>query len=165
MFTTLNQIQACSPCEDGWRTLLSSLKKTHADDVPVSIRHIIESNGVEDAIWALRAVDGHDREIRLYAASCAEQVLPLYEQAYPNDNRPRYAIQAARDYANGLIDYAARAAARDAAGAAAWATARDAAWAAARDAARDAQKTELIRVCECIEHGIDPYPIDSHPQP
>ena len=146
MTTTLNKIKDNAPCEVGWRNLLVSLNKTQADDAPVSIRHIIESNGVGDAIWALRAVDGRDREIRLYAAWCAEQVLPLYEQAYPNDNRPRLAIQAARDYANGLIDDAA------------WAAARDAAWDAAWDAARGVQKIELIRVCECVEQGVDPYP-------
>ena len=41
---------------------------------------------------------------RLFAADCAEHVLELYEKEYPGDNRPRNAIKAARDLANGLID-------------------------------------------------------------
>lgn len=31
-----------------------------------------------------------------WAADCAERVLPLFEQAYPNDDRPRTAIEACR---------------------------------------------------------------------
>ncbi len=76
---------------------------------------------------------------RLFAADCAERVLPIFERQHPDDNRPRKCIEAARAYARGEIDAAARAAAWaaawDAAWAAAGAAARAAAWAAARDAA------------------------------
>jgi hypothetical protein len=143
MQTTLNKIKPYSPCKDGWDKLLNHLNKTQADYEPLELRTILESNGLNDTIWAFRAVDGKDKEIRLFAADCAEMVLPIYEKDYPDDKRPRLAIQAARDYANGLITMeewaaaraAAWAAARDAAGAAAGAAARAAAWAAARDAA------------------------------
>ena len=107
----------------------------------------------------LRRIETWDeKSARLFAADCAERVLPIYEKEYPNEDAPRKAIQAARDYANGKINKkqlaaarvaasaAASAAARDAASAAAWAatsaaagaTARVAAWAATRVAARDA---------------------------
>jgi hypothetical protein len=76
----------------------------------------------------------NERTSRLFAADCAERVLYLYEQEYPNDDRPRAAIQAARDFAEGRIDQAALDAARVAASAAE----RDAAWTAARAAARAA---------------------------
>ena len=91
-----------------------------------------------------------ERELRLFAADCAEQVLPLFEKAYPRDLRPRRALAAGRAFANGEISAAARsaagagawaaamAAARDAARDAAMAAARAAAWAAAWDAAVDA---------------------------
>ena len=83
-----------------------------------------------------------ERTARLFAADCAEAVLPLFEKDCPNDNRPRSAVEAARKFARGKISekelYAACVAARDAARAAARAAARDAAWAAARDAARAA---------------------------
>jgi len=163
MQTTLNKIKPYSPCKDGWDKLLNHLNKTQADDEPLELRTILESNGLDDTIWAFRAVEGKDKEIRLFAADCAEMVLPIYEKDYPDDKRPRLAIQAARDYANGLITMqelaAARAAARAAAGAAAgdsagdsagdawaaaraagWAAAGAAAWAAARDAAGDAAR-------------------------
>jgi hypothetical protein len=125
METTLNKIKAAGACEDRYAHLLKALGKTQADDEPLLIAKIIETNGIQDAIWALQAVEGKDKELRLFAADCAEMVLPIFEKDYPDDDRPRKAIQAARDYANGLIDDAAGAAA----GAAAWAAAGAAAWA------------------------------------
>ncbi len=68
----------------------------------------------------------NDCAARLFAADCAEHVLPIFEAKRPNDDRPRKAIEAARAFARGEI------------GAAAWAAAWDAAWDAAGDAARDA---------------------------
>jgi hypothetical protein len=39
----------------------------------------------------------HDqRLLAVWAADCAEHVLPLFEKAYPNDGRPRKAIEACR---------------------------------------------------------------------
>lgn len=157
MKTTLNKIRECDPCEDSWRKLLKSLGKTEADDEDLSILTILESNGLDDALWALRAVKGYDREIRLLACDYAEHVLHIFEEACHNDKRPRNAIEVSKRYANGEATReeldAARSdawdaawyAAADAASRAAW----DAAWAAleadsrvaraaARDAARDA---------------------------
>jgi len=73
--------------------------------------------------------------LRLFAADCADHVLPIVEARYPNDDRPRKAIEAARAYARGEIDAATMAAAWEAAEAAAWA----ASW-AAREAAREAAR-------------------------
>jgi len=81
----------------------------------------------------------NERTARLFAADCAERVLPIFEKAFPGDDRPRRAIEAARAYANGRITAAARAAAWDAA----WAAAGDAARAAARAAAGDAAGDEF----------------------
>jgi hypothetical protein len=77
----------------------------------------------------------NERTARLFAADCAERVLPIFEKQYPTDARPRKAIEAARAFANGTIGQEERDAAGDAAGDAAWA-----AWIAARDAARDAAR-------------------------
>ena len=134
MKTTLNKLKAAGACAERYKVLLSALGKTEADDEPLYIAKIVETNGIEDAVWALRTVDWHDREIRHFAADCAEMVLPIYEKRYPDDDRPRKAIQAARDYADGKIDDAARSAAWDAAWDASW----DAAWDAAGSAARSA---------------------------
>ena len=60
----------------------------------------------------------NEKTARLFAADCAEHVLPIFEKTFPDDKRPREAIQAARDFANGKISVAAWAAARAAARAA-----------------------------------------------
>lgn len=73
----------------------------------------------------------NERTAWLFAADCAEHVLHLYTQAYPNDSRPRDAIAASRAYAKGMI------------AAAAWDAARAAAWDAARDAATAAWDAQL----------------------
>ena len=161
MKTTLNKIREQHPCKSGWAMLLAHLGKTKADDAPLGIATIIESNGLEDALWCLRAVEGHDQQLRLYAVWCARQVQHLM-----TDPRSLAAIDVAERFAHGKATQneltaaraAARDAARDAARAAAWAAARDAARAAARDAARaaawaaarDAQKAELLRICTAI---------------
>jgi hypothetical protein len=148
MQTTLNKIKKHSPCglsepkniKKGWGKLLNHLNKTQSDDEPLELRTILESNGLNDTIWAMQAVDGKDKEIRLFAADCAELVLPIYEKEFPLDNRPRLAIQAARDYANGLITLEefsaawAASAASAASAAASAARAASAALAAAMDA-------------------------------
>jgi len=169
MMTTLNAIRAHSPCADGWQKLLSHLGKTTADDEPLSIITVLDSNGLGDAIWCLRAVSVHDREIRLYAVWCARQVQHLM-----TDLRSLVALDVAERHARGsatdaelyAAQAAAGAAARDATwtaaaavrrlqrqGAAAWAAAaaaaaaRSAAWDAAWDAAWAAQAARLRLVC------------------
>ena len=158
MKTTLNAIRKHSPCSDGWEKLLVHLGKTRADDDPLPILTVLESNGIDDALWALRAVEGMAREIRLYAVWCARQVRHLMA-----DQRSLDALDVAERFANGTASDNDLAAARasawdaavaDAAGAAAWSAARaaawDAAWAAAGDAAGDAawaaQSKEFHRV-------------------
>ena len=103
----------------------------------------------------VRQVEGwNDKNLRFFAFWCAEQVLPIYEEKYPDDNRPRRAIETARRYAEGLATEGELAAARAAASAAAWAAARaaaraaasDAAWDAARAAAWDEQSIKLQKI-------------------
>jgi hypothetical protein len=147
--------------------LLKHLGKTEADDEPLAFSTIIESNGLDDALWCCRSPPEHDREWRLFAVWCARQVQHLI-----TDPRSIKALDVAEAFANGLASQseldaawaaamaAARDVVRDAAWAAAWAAARaaardaarDAAWAAAwaaeraaeRDAARDAQTVKFL---------------------
>ena len=151
MFTTLNQIRTKSPCSSGWKMLLASLNKTQADDVPINISTILDSNGLDDALWCLRTVKGRDKELRLYAVWCARQVQHLM-----TDKRSLDALDVAERFAIGDATQEELTAARVAAacagaayalGAAAWCAAwaarntadssnaaADAAWAAASSA-------------------------------
>ena len=82
--------------------------------------------------------DGDHHLLAVWAADCAEHVLPFFEQARPGDDRPRRAIELGRAWARGEIPWAeartaaghANAAARDLRGAA-----RHAAYAAGQAAA------------------------------
>ena len=83
---------------------------------------------------AKRLDEEDHRSLVLWAADCAEHVLPYFEENYPEDDRPRKAIEAGRAWAHGEISVSqARAAAFSA-----HAAARDADHAAARAAARAA---------------------------
>ena len=163
MQTTLNKIREHQPCKEGWEKLLKNLKKTKSDDEPLLLLTILDSNGLDDALWCMRAIDGRDKEIRLYAVWCARQVQHLMK-----DPRSLAALDVAERFANGEatveeLDAAravARGAAWDAAWAAAWAAAGDAARAAAGaaarksavwDAARDAQEARLREVCNEVQ--------------
>ena len=130
MHTTLNKIRAHGPCRSGWEKLLRNLGKKQADDEPLSITTILESNGIDDALWCLCAVDGHRREMRLFAVDCARSVQHLM-----TDPRSVAALDVAERHADGHATDDELDAAWDAARAAAWdaarAAARAAAWAAA----------------------------------
>lgn len=145
MTTTLAAIRDADPCANGWKKLLRHLGKTEADNEPLSIITVLDSNGLGDALWCLRAVTGHQREMRLYAVWCARQVQHLM-----SDARSIAALDVAERYANGQATEAEL----DAAWAAAWD-------AADRAAARVAQSAELRRVCACIDAGMDAYPINA----
>jgi hypothetical protein len=89
------------------------------------------------------ATGWNQRSARLYAADCAEHVLHIFGNKYPNDTRPYEAIQAARQFANGEISLdelkIKRTAAADAADAAAYAADAAAYAAYAADAAAAAR--------------------------
>jgi len=134
----------------------------------VSYKDILQSNiPLEEKYWFFCHRVFTDSQNRHLAIKIAEVVLPIFEDKYPEDNRPRKAIEAARLYLAGEIGieeleaaagaaaraaaYAARAAAYagDAARAAAYAAAYagDAARAAAYAAgAADAYKTKLTNI-------------------
>ena len=115
-------------------------------EVRGQVIHQADKSVAEQARLIRKVETWNDKTLRLYAADCAERVLGLYEKQYPKNDRPRKAIQAARDFANGLINKDAADAAADAANAAAY-TAANAAYAAkaaayAADAAADAANAD-----------------------
>ena len=146
--TTLNAIRALDPCANGWKTLLAHLGKTTADDEPLHLLTILASNGLDDALWCMRAMPEHDTHWRLYAVWCARQVQHLM-----TDPRSISALDVAERHARGDATDAELAAAGDAARAAAWAAmdAAGGAWAAARDA----QAARLREVCAEIDAEIE----------
>jgi hypothetical protein len=150
--TTLNKIREHRPCVDQWEKLLRALNKVVPDDAPLSLMTILDSNGLDYALWCLRTIQGIDRDARLFVVWCARQVQHLMQ-----DKRSIEALNVAERLAYGKATENDLAAARKEAWDAAWASSegvakkrsenmekgpvmdpsRDAAWTAAWAAAAD----------------------------
>jgi len=124
--TTLNKIQMCNIGSRGWKKLLKYLGKTMLDDESLPFSVILDSNGLEDALWCCYAAPEYNRVWRLYAVWCARQ-----GQYLMTDQRSLNALGVAERYANGQATDKELSAAKDAAEDA-WGAARAAAGAAAR---------------------------------
>ena len=112
-----------SACTEGTQWFLAQ-KET--DSVKV-LRSLIKEGKLDWAHWTICRVFNRKQKIR-YAIYAAEQVIDLYEKEYPDDKRPRNAIESAKAVLKSdtaVTRAATRAAAGDAwaaAGAAAGAT-------------------------------------------
>ena len=94
--TTLNAIRNHDPCNDGWSKLLQHLGKKTADDDPLPFVTILDSNGLDFALWCCRCLPEYHRLWRLFAVYCARRVQHLM-----TDPRSVAVIDVAEKYANG----------------------------------------------------------------
>lgn len=109
----------------GYTLLCENFPDRDMDD-PISFIEILDSNGLADALWALQTVSGysswdgsppkpsettprrsqrpalreHESQCRRLACAFVERVLPLYEEAHPNDHRPHVALEVTRQFAD-----------------------------------------------------------------
>ena len=119
-------------CSDG----VAWFRKSGLTESSEVLEGLLKDKKLGWAKWLIvRLLDRKDK-IR-YAVFAAEQVIEIFEKKYPEDKRPRQAIEAAKAVLatdDGETRAAARAAG-DAAWAAAWAAgdAGDAAWAAVQE--------------------------------
>ena len=134
---TLNAIRAHGIDESAWDKLLADLGKTAADDEPLSMLTVLDSIGLDAALWCLRCVKGRDGAIRLLACEYAQRLAH-----FNADPRVQAAIDVARRYAVGNATVDERCMAYDAAYAAAWDARAAAAYAAAWDARAAAAEAE-----------------------
>ena len=174
--TTLARIFAHDPCAPGYKALCKGLGgvRKYGKDTPITVRQLVEINGLDGALWYLRTMPEHNRRWRLLAVRYARRVQHLMR-----DQRSLDALDIAERHANGQATddelsaalYDALSAALSAARAAAWAAfsaaasttaaraalhaasdAEEAVESAACDTARDAerawQRDELIRISE-----------------
>jgi hypothetical protein len=104
IYTTLRLCKEKHACTSGYKKLKKSLGRDHKSTDLIPLTHVIESNGLQDAIWSFRATTAPCREfITEYALWCAEQVLDIYEKRYPSDNRVRECLEGIVKYQNGEI--------------------------------------------------------------
>lgn len=62
MYTTISQLESYSACGSGMRKLLRGLPAGYDHDAPIKLNHILNTNGVMDALWAIRSVDDDSPE-------------------------------------------------------------------------------------------------------
>ena len=82
MNTTLGKIKSHQPrcaCCTGTENMIAILNKTITDDEPLPLLTILELVGLDNALWALRTIEGHYREERLLAGAYARQVQHLMD--------------------------------------------------------------------------------------
>ena len=164
MKTTLNSIELkeLNACSSGYIIF----KKAHGCST-VNLSQALESNGWDDIWWFISSAYGkftieQKKQIDLLGCGWAMNCLSNFEDKYPEDKRPREAIEAKIEFLKGEIteeelsaawsaaESAARSAAESAAWSAAWSAARSATWSAARSAtwsaAESAMEKELLEL-------------------
>jgi hypothetical protein len=172
MELTKKWLEEKNACDDG----ITWFEKAGTATVEETVEKLLTEEKYDWANWLLPRCLTKEQNVK-YAIHAAEMVLPIYEKKYPDDMRPRQAIDAAKSgtpaWAAGEAAWAAEAAraagaaawaAAWAAGAAAWAAeaAGAAAWAAARAAGAAAWAAEAAaRAAEAdiykkiITYGLD----------
>ena len=156
--TSFRLLHDAGACKERYRFLAKALGgiKAYGVNTPITLLQILDINGFDDALWALRACPDSDTFARLLACDYAEHVLRIFETRYPDDYRPREAIAVSRRYARGEATDAELSAAWNAAGAtkAAAGAAAGATKAAAGAAARAAERQwQEARLRELLERG------------
>lgn len=160
----LPKIKKIKICKSGYHAfeLENILEWANAQLFEVELRGVSiigDTKTVAQQMRFVRKVEAwNDKTTRLFACYCARDVLPIFEKEYPNDNRPRVAIDTSERYANGEATDSELSAAVSVAWSAVLVAARDealivawdealiaeryaavsAAWSAARDAPQDA---------------------------
>ena len=137
MKITKEWLEEKSACSEGKEWFLNQ-KETEGKKVCLKL---IKAENLDWANWLVVRLLTHKQRIQ-YAIFAAEQVIEFYEKKYPGDDRPRKAIESAKECLKQPTEEN-RSAARDAAWAASAASAASAARAAwdaasAASAARDA---------------------------
>lgn len=108
LYTTFNLLREAGPCVDGYKKLRRSLPMDWDRNANIDLLHILGSNGIDDALWALRAVlpeqaAHRDKVARDLAVRFAARGLPMYETYNPGDGRMREVVDAAKALADGKV--------------------------------------------------------------
>ena len=96
LFTTFNKLHKNHACTEGYQKLARSLGgvNEYGKDMLIPLDKILESNGLQDTIWSLRATtESSENLLTEFVCRCAEHFQHFYEDKYPDDKRPRRAIE------------------------------------------------------------------------
>ena len=88
LYTTVNKLKEAKACTDRYAHLLRALGPEWDKDAPLSLARIVETNGLDDALWAVDKCDGYEPLAREFARWCALQ--PIVFSRKPPDNPHTY---------------------------------------------------------------------------
>ena len=95
MKITKKFLQSKDACSPSYRWVVEN--KLIGLEHPEFIAKLMENNRFSDANWLITKLFDKMQSVK-YAIFAAEQVLDIYEKKYPDDDRPRLAIEAAKKY-------------------------------------------------------------------
>jgi hypothetical protein len=93
MKITKEWLEEKSACSEGKEWFFA---QKEAEGKKVCLK-LIKAEKLDWANWLVVRLMNHNQQIQ-YAIFAAEQVIEIYEKQYPKDDRPRKAIEAAREY-------------------------------------------------------------------
>ena len=127
LYTTATKARESGACISSYERMAKHLGgvERYGKDTPVPLDEVLKVCGLQDTIWCFRCTSEPSANTLIeFTCQCAEHTLHFFEDKYPDDKRPRQAIEAAR-----ICITDKNVTARDATRAA-WDAAEDAAWAA-----------------------------------
>src|SRR3990167_4233695 len=99
LHTTFAKAKEANACVESYKRMgdaLGGITK-YGKDTPIPLDKVLEVCGLTDAIWSLQCTTEPSENFLIeFACGCAEHVLCFFEDKYPDDKRPRKAIEAAR---------------------------------------------------------------------
>ena len=102
LYTNLKLLRENNACSSGLATLIASLPEKHTEAKLIPLSHVLKSNGLEHGLWALAATTKDARKVAArMAIEFARQSLENFEKLYPEDKRPRTALEVAADFLDG----------------------------------------------------------------
>ena len=137
--TNKQELIGLNACKSGFNLFV----KAHGEKPDVLFSECLTSNGWSDIWWLIIEVYeqldvAQKNEVCLLGCDWAESVLCNFESKYPDDKRPRLAIQAKRDFIDGKVS-------KDELSAA-WSVV----WSASRSAAESAVESVAWSVAESV---------------
>jgi len=84
-------IEDKKPCKEAVEWFYNQKERNHIK----VLEKLIEESRLDWANWAIVRFMTYKQYVS-YAVYAAEQIIDIYEKKYPNDNRPRKAIEAAK---------------------------------------------------------------------
>ena len=152
-------LKSLEPCYEGYKWYVKNCKSTQ-DTVDI-IKMLIKENELDWANWVMSRTLSGENKVR-YAIYAAEKVIGIFEEKYPDDKRPRLAIEASKNYLANPCHRTKASAAKAAKAAYAAADAADAAYAAravyaakAAYAASDASDAADATACSAYYTAAD----------